>query len=78
MVASALAISLKSTRVMLVKLKPIQEIAQRIAALRPLWLALRFSGVPEEPENDELGRTYWRNTDLADQATVVDVILRHG
>src|SRR5689334_12510113 len=40
-------------------------------------LALRLSGVLEDAEDHELGRPHRRDADLADQAPVEDVVLRH-
>ena len=53
------------------------EIAERILrAMGRLLLALRFSGVLEDAEDDELGRPDRRDADLADQPAVEDVVLR--
>src|SRR5262245_22233446 len=38
----------------------------------------RFLGLLEHAEDDELGRTHGRHTDLDDQPPVQDVVLRHG
>ena len=40
-------------------------------------LSLSFSGILEDTEHNEFGRTNGRYSDLADQATVQDVVLRH-